>query len=513
MDINLSLSPALGIPVNYLVVAVYNSTAPATVVASQSFPAPHSAPVNITFVNLNSGVYYVITYESVDGTPTGTVRHQFIYDPSYSTANIRFDIVLIAGETPGFPVGATGYIDVTWVGWTGRIERRSAGGTLIDVAVQTSGAEVQFLLTGGFQLLIEGDAAAAGEIFIVHFDPQIIDIAPSVSQTAGVLWSMEKDIVDAASGIIAVGDMGKYCVIAATTLIVLPIALPALNSVPDGTMIAFLSEGGTHLAANLTPNGSDQIKWLSDVWTASDPLTICQSEEIWLASHGGFWRVMMSDGGWRQVGEFVEGLSLEAAPAISGGLYKNVLPLDGNLYVRSYYPRLWRWINKKLNPLFLISDSTWQLQDTGSTSGTYLMYLNTGKFSLGDGTSIPANFRMPLYQLTLDGSNNIKSGGYLRAVSGSATTNPVTGVPDLATLPTRDSVGNFGAKITGLEVQKGGNTVRVVVLGNSTDRPDATTFGNPEIGPLLFTGTNVKSGVNNQETRPFTNNIYRHIRF
>jgi hypothetical protein len=52
MDINLSISAAPGITTDYLVAAIYEATAPATLVQSQGFAAPHTTPQNISFVNV-----------------------------------------------------------------------------------------------------------------------------------------------------------------------------------------------------------------------------------------------------------------------------------------------------------------------------------------------------------------------------------------------------------------------------------------------------------------------------
>jgi len=90
----------------------------------------------------------------------------------------RANIVLIAGFSDGFPVGAMGYVDTSWVGWNAWIERRSTGGTLVDQAVQPEGAEIAFLETGGFNLLLFGDFFTAGEIITVHFDDQLENVAP-----------------------------------------------------------------------------------------------------------------------------------------------------------------------------------------------------------------------------------------------------------------------------------------------------------------------------------------------
>lgn len=486
MNINLSISAAPGIASDYLVVAVYNSTAPTTVAAYRSFAAPHAGPVNITFTGLNPGVYIVITYQSPDGLPGGTVRHQFIYDPTFGSAAVRVDEVLIVGVTPGLTAGNTSYSDTGLAGWEYSIERRGLG-TMIDVAKSTTFTEVRLKITGGFDLLATGDQFSNDEIFILHFLPIINNVEPSTSQTAGVLWSGAKNITTNTTLVAA--DMGKYCLIAGTSAVI-NINLPAGDSVVDGTLIAFLSEGGSHLAANLIPAGTDQIKWLGDTWNNSDPLTICQGEEIWLAYHGTSWRVFMADGAWKEIGNIIHNYDKQQI---------NLLQADGNPYNRAYYPRLWRRVQKFLASTILVSDTDWLFrQDSVVNGNPYHFYPNVTKFSSGDGSS---SFRMPLLFKKLDSNGNLISGGYLRTVDGAT---------DLAGVQVIDGVGNFMLSIT-------------LPTGDSFNGHPypPTAFGKGLIAntpvnlpfDVFVTGKNPLTGVANNETRPFSANVYSYLKY
>lgn len=489
MNINLSLSPAPGITSNYLVVAIYNTTAPATVVASQSFAAPHAAPVNISFTNLNGGTYYVKTFESTDGTPTGVIRHQFLYDPTFGTANVRVDLVLTVGVSTGLKAGTNTYNDTSLAGWNYTLERRGVG-SMVDLAKSAANADYQTINTGGFQLLQTGDVFGQGEVFIVHFLPQVTSVAPQQSQTAGAIWAGVKEITSDIT--LTSSDMGKYCNIKGSTPIV-NITLPASNAVVDGTLIAFLSEGGSHIAANIIPAGTDQIKYIGDTWNNADPFTICQGEEVWLAYHNNAWRVMMADGAWRNIGSIVTTYSKNML---------NVLPGDGNTYNRAYYPRLWRWINK-LETGLLVDDSTWNFrQDNTSQGNPYHFYPNVAKFSRGDAS---ATFRMPLLIKTFDDNNNLKSGGYFRSVGGT----------DIAGTMVADKVGNFSAYLSGLVIGahwSDNPAERLIALG-VVSWPQTYMNSIPS-SPTPITGLS-PLGTNpaNNETAPFSTNVYCFVRY
>lgn len=486
MDINLSLSPATGIT-NHLVVAVYNATAPASVVDSQDFPAPHVSPQDVTFTNLDPGVYIVITWESTDGTPTGIVRHQFIYDPTYANAITRVDQVLVCGSTTGFDANATGFGDATWIGWQVSVERRSAGSTMVDQALSTVDAEIIFRAGGGFDLVDPTNAFEDGEIVVVHFQPQITTGNPPANPTAGTIFKGEVDItVDTT---LDSAGMAFYYIIAGTNPVV-NITLPPISTIPDGKLIAFLSEGGNHLAANLIPAGGDQIKWLNDFFTNSDPLSICQSEEIWFASYNGAWRVHMADGGWRNVGEFVETLGMNN---------QNMLQVDGTLQLRANYPRIWRWANKKLDGTMIITDTQWNLQNTTGGSALFKMYPNCGRFSSG---TLGTNFRLPLYVQKKDTlvPSNVMAGGFRRAVPGA---NGAAGVLS------RDKVGNFGATIQGRIIAKSGTSNQVTVLSAGPSDADK----GPNNVTLPFSGTDLNTSAINGETTPFYTTNYLFIRY
>lgn len=489
MQINLTISPTTA--TGHLVPAIYEATAPATVVQSIDYPPPHTDPQDVTFNDVDPGVYIVIVWESTDGTPTGTIRHQFIYDPSYSNAITRDDEFIICGANNlapnDFPDGATGFSDPSWVGWQVSLERRSAGGTMVDQALSTTDAEIVFRPAGGFDLVDPTNAFVAGEIVVAHFQPQITTGNPISTPTAGVIWSGELDITNDVT--LTAANMGQYCLLFGVNP-VLNVTLPAANAVPDGKMIGFMSEGGNHLAANIIPAGGDSIKWLNDTFTNGDPLTICQSEELWLFVHNGVWKVGMADGAWRQVGEFVETI---------GANQQNVLQADGSLQLRAYYPRIWRWANKKLDATMIVTDATWNLRNTTGGSALLNMYPNCGRFSSG---TLAGNFRLPLFVQKSDSlvPANVMAGGFRRAVPNAV---------GAASVLSRDKVGNFGASIQGRIIAKSGTNNQVTVLSAGPSDVDK----GPNNVTLPFKGSDVNTGLANNETTPFYTTTYLFIRF
>ena len=482
MNINLSISAAPGITTNSLVIALYESTAPATVAATKVLSAPHINPVNVSFTNLRMAIYIVKIFESPDGTPSGVLRHNFEYNPSFGGANVRADEVLIVDQTTGLVSGTTSYDNSSYANWQYTLERRGVG-SLIDYAKSTLNADYTVKDTGGFNLVQDNDVFGAGEIFVVHFLPQLIETESQISQTAGILWGGEKDItVDTTLG---ASDMGKYCLIQGTSPII-NITLPSGNAVVDGTMIAFLSEGGQHKVANVLPNGSDQIKWLGDTWTNSDPFSIHQSEEVWFLYYGNSWRVAQADGGWKQVGELVYTYKKDQINAIQA---------DGGTYNRAYYPRLWRYVKKFLESTLLVDASVWAFtQQSPINSNPYKFYPNVTKYSSGDGYN---TFQTPLLMKSFDNNGNIKSGGYLRAVSGANA--------DKVGTQKKDAVGNFYFESS----LKTGDS-----FNNHPYPPTAAGKGllanTPVDIPLQFyvAGADPNDKTPNGETRPFSANAY-----
>ena len=489
MNINLSISAAPSITSNDIVVAIYDTTAPSTVVAYQSFAAPHTAPQNISFTNIPAGCYNVIVYQAPTNDPTaggfaGVTEFQFVYDPQWGSATVRTDLVLTGGVSSGFSTGANSYTDNTLTGWEYSIERRGIGTLIagIDVSIQSN----------GFTLLASGDVIGAGELFILHFQPQITTVQPLNVITGGQMFGGGEVLtVDTT---LAASDMGKVINLAAATAVVLNITLPASSSVSNYKMTVVNSEGGSHTVANIIPAGSDQIEAFNDTWSNSDPFAVCQGESFWIYYDGTAWRIINAVGNWGKVGEIF----------FSDSLFQlNCLQLNGGLgtLLRSKYPRLIRFILQKLDSSLIVVDGSggWsKFLTSGDLSDS--LYPNMGKYSSGDGST---TFRLPQFHNSFDSNNNLKTGGFLRIANGTT---------DIAGVQHKDKVGNFDADIQAVQIglaSSGNVGDRVSVLA----RPAGGISNNP-VADVPFTGKNPIAPYSaNNETAPFARNIYCFIRF
>lgn len=486
MNIFLSLSPAPGITSNYLVVALYDASAPLAVVASQSFPAPHASPQNIEFTNLDPIVYIVITYESTDGTPSGVIRHQFIATPENQNSASRTDLFVTADATPGFTSGQNAYIDTTLSGWNYTVEQRGVGALV-------PGTDINILSSGGWQF-INGYIIQPGEVFVMRFQPTITAQSSVSSTSSGKVYSDEIIV----TGNIALDSsyLGKVVRCQGINPS-FTITLPPSASSPNMKLIQFISEGGSHTMVNVATNGSDSFQWLGKTLTT---LSLAQSEMIEMYNYNGIWRIKSSDGNFKTVGEIVSNFSK---------LEQNTLICNGQLISRTQYPRLWNWIQTALDPSLLVTDSQWGFQDTSTSSSTYGLYINKGKFSTGDGST---TFRLPVLaastQFGAGGVTPFTIGGYLR------------GIDDSVRMPgtvEADKVGNFLALITKAFNARLLTTTNVpnnvLILGKTTDS-QVIDYGNySNLSPVAFSGQNQNSKTNNNETSPFNIGVYLCIKY
>ena len=480
MNIFLSLSAAPGITSNYLVVAVYDSSAPTAVVASQVFNAPHSAPVNVEFTGLDPVIYIVKTFESTDGTPSGVLRHQFIATPENENAVSREDLFITAGVTSGFNAGATEYVDTTLGGWNYTVEQRGVGSLV-------PGIDIQLLTSGGWQF-INGYEVQGGEVFIHHFQPTITVQAGSTSQVAGKVYSDEVTITGDVT--LDATYLGKVLRLQGATAL-LNVTLPPSGVSPNMKLTDFMSEGGSHIMVNLIASGSDTIEWIGQGLAS---IALGQGEELEMYNYNGVWRIKSPAEFLKNVGELIYSFSK---------LIPNTLVCNGQELSRTQYPRLWDWISTKIDASLLVSDSTWALQDTTTTSPTYGLYPNKVKFSTGNGTT---TFRLPVLCSSTqfgakDNSNNpFPINGFLRAVDDSVR---MPGTFEF------DAVGNFKSSISGKIIQKSGTSNRIIALGSISD----LDLGSTSVDGVLFNGKNAVTNNPNYETRPFNIGSYLLIRY
>lgn len=486
MNIFLSLSAAPGITANKLVVAIYDSSAPSTVVASQVFNAPHTAPVNVSFTGLSPIIYLVKTWESTDGSASGVLRHSFIATPESQNTVSRVDLFITAGVTTGFNAGDTQYIDTSLVDWAYTVEQRGVGSLVV-------GTDIQIFLTGGWAF-INGYVIQGGEVFVMHFQPTISIQSGLTSQVAGALYTDE--VLVTATITLDSTSLGKVARLASTSATAFDVTLPPSSSSPNMKQICFLSEGGAHTMVNIIANGSDTINFLGQNLTR---ISLAQNEEIELYNYNGTWRVKSEMSNLKSVGELLYSLSK---------LIPNTLVCDGRSLSRAQYPRLWNFINTKLDSSLIVSEATWNLQDSTVGSETYLLYPNKIKFSTGDGTT---TFRLPvLVASTAFGAKDNSSvartiGGFLR------------GIDDSVRMPGTlqvDGVGNFKSDIDGKIFQfHYSGLAGEGFTGLGTSPGGITPIGNNTVANTLFTGKNATSSRINYETTVMNIGAYALIKY
>jgi hypothetical protein len=482
MDINLSLSPAPGIATNWLVVAIYKASAPATLVASQGFAAPHTSAQDIVFSNVDNAVYNVITYENNVNAPGGTIRHQFIYNPTYINAIIKTDLVLTVNAGANNPVGGTNTFTLaSLAGLTYSIERRGFG-------TMEQGADI--ILSNNNQtwtLNQAGDQFMGGEKFIVHFQPQISTTNAVPNQSAGLLFSGAEILT--ADTALDNTHIGKTIILQGATSKI-TITLPDFSTFADNILTAIVSEGGNHINATIqTFNGTQFFSFLGSNRTK---VYLGQSERIWIYKFNSKLYILHADGNFKTVGDIIHSFKKQDNVLLTGEL--NTIFCNGSTLARDVYPRLWEWV-QTLDASDLVSDATWNTSDANGK------YINKGKFSTGDGAT---TFRVPL----------LYDAGFLRAVDGVARKSGSYEYPTIMYHEHEESIGNlpdppFGQALTNRhqgiydgEANHVSDLTGPPVNGNGTQLQT-----NPVLGPAV-----ASSNIVNNNNTPGNTAVYLSIR-
>ena len=364
MDINLSISSAPSITTDYIVVAIYSASSPTVVADFQSFAAPHTSPRNIIFTGVDAGVYYVRTWQHSTGTVGGTLRHEFVYDPSYSTVEIRLSLFLHVGTTPGMVAGTTSYTatpaDGTLDGWDYNIELRQSYGTL------EPNVDWQKLVgPTGWELLLLDYTFQPDEVYILHFYPKITVVTPTV--VTANLFS-DCSIINTDTSLVA-ADMSKVYLLQSASAI-LNVTLPDITTVTALKIITFISDGGNQINASIKSFEGGNIQFKNG---SRSSVILGQCERVTLFMNDGVWNVFNADGQFSQVGQIINQYNQSTLNSIFA---------DGSLLVRAQYPRLWEYV-QTLDATMLISDANW----------LNVALYNKSRYSTGDGST---TFRIPL---------------------------------------------------------------------------------------------------------------------
>lgn len=440
-----SLSSAPGIT-GHLYGVVAEATSPNVPVANTGQLAPpHNSGRQLSFTGLNPVIHIFTLYETNGIATTGTIRLQFRFDPQFPGVEIRADLWIKAGTTPGFAVGDNKYVDPddSLEGWDYTLDIPGGIGPREPDQDYTQDSENNPTLTDpDYQ-------TQDGERWVFRFQPKAITYNPTANDGGSALFSGEMTIT--ADTALTNDEVGNIFLLASATS-KLVVTLPDIETVGTRKILPFLSEGGSHINAVLECFTGQKIKWKGDELTE---IAIGQCELIhlykWVNPDDDTdvaWRVLHADTGCRTVGEKIY---LDEIPDATDEKWRNCLLLDGRELDRDVYPRLWEYASQ-LGASLLVSEATWNTATDG-------VYTHKGKFSTGDGST---TFRIPLYTGI----------GFLRGVDGSTRLAGSYEAPMLLDHKHEETVGTLPSSLFGI-----GATNRLIgrYNGTGTGKTDLTS--------------------------------------
>lgn len=360
MNINLSLSPATTI-INKIVVVIFKASAPNAPVDHQEFDPPHDNPRNISFTDVDPGTYIVNTYETTGYPTLGTLRHSFIYDPSYTQVGIRpTEFLYMTG-------GATGYTDATWADWEIESIERVGTGT------QYPATDVSYFITGngyrrdGFDLTDPADEFTDNEKFVIRFYPNIV-IAPPVIQSARIFTGVENITTDT---LIDETLKGKFLFVNSSDLVVM-LTFKAIASLGSFDIYGIKSNGGNQVRVGIVSEGGADI--FQHNGSTTDEINLGQGETLWLLSDPtNKWIVIQASEGITLAGQF--------ADAYSKDLYENFMLADGSDLNKTTYRRL--WLAAQAMPSgTIVSEATWNSVGDGANNKAFFADISATTFRI-----------------------------------------------------------------------------------------------------------------------------------
>jgi len=463
LSLNINIGSAPSNPTSYLLVAIYDPSAPSVVLAFFSLPQPYTLNenFNVTFPGLNAQNYNLTIWENITNTVGGTARNQWSVQPTQETTQVRADLYLEADVSPNLVSGTTSYVadgpnDLT--GWTYSVERVAAG-TQFPVIGSTIAFDAN-----GFHLTQAGDVFNPNEKWVLHFVPLVQQAAPPPTPTSGLFASV---IIVTANQILD-NSYSRQGILIQGTGAALTITLPLLSTMADLQPIYFISDGGEHINATLLVQGTDRIEWTGSQLAR---IVLAQGEHCWLFKSNLIWNVMSASGSIMDAGSIIYSYKLAGG---TNPYVKNTVLANGQTLSRITYARLFDFLNSVPGD-GIVSDSHWG--DSVSVNGvTY--FPNKGKWTFGDGST---TFRVP-YLVNQ----------FIRGVDGSTR---------LLASYQPDGVGVFNASMVGNEITKGGNSNQIITIGNVNDGV---------IGPA--TATNVLVTGDGGDTHPLNIGLFALIR-
>src|ERR1700690_3558171 len=113
MQISVSSQTSLLNVANFFVFALYDASAPATLLESQQPPKPYGNPLQISFLYncLKGHIYIIKLWESADSTPTGVVRNSFSQAVNANSLLVRAPEYYTVGIDAGWVATATSVVN------------------------------------------------------------------------------------------------------------------------------------------------------------------------------------------------------------------------------------------------------------------------------------------------------------------------------------------------------------------------------------------------------------------
>lgn len=373
-----------------LVAAIYDASAPSVVIQSLVVPSPYDGTTkNITFLGVDPIVYNFKLFESIDTTPSGSLRCIFSLQPTVETTQIRASLFLVADTSPGFTSGTNTYTDSSLSGWSYDLERVGFG-TQQPVYEYTSDDT-------SFTLAVEGDVFNSGEKFVLHFLPIVSSSSPTISTT-----NIYSDFVVLTGDTTIDNTYASKVILLQGSSAAFTVTLPALSAVSIFKLFTFFSDGGSHINVSLVCAGSDTIQFGG---TTVTKLILGQGEKLKLLKFNNIWNIEFVSDTVKTVGELFYSYKTTEL---------NTVFANGSLLLRASYPRLWAWVQTLATGL-LVSDGTWA-SSTIVDGTTY--FLNHGLYSTGNGST---TFRIPkLYDNSffrnVDGSTRVAGSGAVETI-------------------------------------------------------------------------------------------------